>query len=748
MCKNIALILFILGGCVVSAQEYPLYQSDAFSVFPRKVVQGEYHANVVAPNALTSTFDNKQWLQHKGGVGYPSFSCAVPISNTMYNLSVEEMASLVEADSTWRTGTLWGGVWTRDVSYSALLALAYMDPDVTRNSLMKKVRNGKIVQDTGTGGSWPVSTDRMTWTLAAWQVYLATGDKKWVEKCFDIVYQSMLQDEQVVYDSETGLVRGEASFLDWREEVYPRWMQPADIAQSECLGTNAVFFRANQIAARMAQICGEKDLAVHFNEKAESIKAGINKYLWLEDKGYYGQYLYGRGSLTVSPRSETLGEALCVIFGIADSARARRIVSSVALSPYGTPAFSPQIPNVYPYHNNAVWPFVQAYWMWASAEAGNLLSLEHSIASIYRATAMYASNMENFNATTGDLNTATNSPSQLWSVAGNISVAHRILMGITLQEDGIAFHPMVPKAWEGAKKLTNFKYRKAVLDIIVTGYGNKVVSCYIDGKRQKNNMIPANISGRHTVKVTLNSEYVGAFDPVNHQPIVTAPETPQAFLDDANLLGWHQVPNVKSYIILRNGEAIDTVPERRINDNRYTIPVATTYTEYQVIAVDEDGVQSFASEPVVYYNYDNERLFDMIKFAPATTFAECKGFTGEGAVEVAPKMNSRIVMSIDVPEDGIYQIDFRYANGSDNRIYSNKCAVRTLWYNNNRVGRIVFPQRGKGLWQVWGNSTSVRLKLKSGAQTLVLAYEPENQNMNEEGVNRAMIDYMRIVRVK
>lgn len=746
MRKNIALILFVLVGCTLSAQETPLYQNEAFGLYPRKVVQGEHHANVVAPNALTSTYGSRQWLQHKGGVGYPAFSCGVPISNTLYNLSVEEMVSLIEADSTWRTGTLWSGVWTRDVSYSALLSLAYMNPDVTRNSLMKKVRNGKIVQDTGTGGSWPVSTDRMTWTLAAWQVYLATGDKKWLEKCFDIVYQSMLQDEQVVYDPETGLVRGESSFLDWREESYPRWMEPADIAQSECLGTNAVFFRANQIVARMAQLCGEKDLAVHFNEKAESIKAAINKYLWLEDKGYYGQYLYGRGNLIVSPRSETLGEALCVVFGIADSARTHRIVSSVALSPYGTPAFSPQIPNVHPYHNNAVWPFVQAFWMQASAVAGNQLSLEHSIASIYRAAAMYASNMENFDATTGDLNTAINSPSQLWSVAGNISVAHRILMGITLQEDGIVFRPLVPKAWEGEKKLTNFKYRKAVLDITVSGYGNKVVYCSIDGKRQKNNMIPASISGRHTVKVVLNSEYTG-FAPINQQPIVVAPETPTAYLDDATSIGWYQVPNVTSYLILRNGSVIDTVPEL-VNDNRYTIPVADTYTEYQVIAVDSNGVQSFASEPVVYYNYDNQRCFDMTKFAPATTFAECKGFTGDGAVEIAPKVNARIAMNIDVPEDGIYQIDFRYANGSENRIYSNKCAVRTLWYNNSRVGRIVFPQRGKDLWQVWGNSTSVRLKLKSGAQTLVLAYEPENQNMSEEGINRAMLDCVRIVRVK
>ena len=89
MRKNIALILFVLVGCVVSAQETPIYQNEVYSLFPRKVVQGEYHANIVAPNALTSPFEGRNWLQHKGGVGYPAFSCGVPISNTLYNLSVD-----------------------------------------------------------------------------------------------------------------------------------------------------------------------------------------------------------------------------------------------------------------------------------------------------------------------------------------------------------------------------------------------------------------------------------------------------------------------------------------------------------------------------------------------------------------------------------------------------------------------------------------------------------------------------------
>ena len=747
MIRKLAIIITVTVAVSAAAQEGPIYQSEYFTIYPRKVAQAEEHATIVADNAITSTVDNKKWLQRKSQSGYPSFSCEVPISVAMYNLAVDEMDYLIEADSTWRTGKYWGGVWTRDVSYSALLALSYMNPGVTKTSLMKKVRNGRIVQDTGTGGSWPVSTDRVVWVLAAWQHYLTTGDKQWLKQSYDIVSRTLLQDEAVVYDSETGLVRGESSFLDWREESYPRWMQPADIAMSECLGTNALFFRANQIAARMAQLCGDYDASSHFTRQADAVKNAINKYLWIEEKGYYGQYLYGRGHLIVSPRSETLGEALCIIFGIADANRAKKIVSSVTPGPYGMPCFSPQIPNVYPYHNNAVWPFVQAYWMWASVVAGNQQSVEQSIASIYRPAALFATNQENFVAETGGIGTAMNSPNMLWSIAGNLSIVNRILMGITFEEEGLQFHPYVPLSWTGKKSLSNFKYRRAILDISVQGHGDKVRACYIDGKSQAVAMVPASLSGRHSVRLVMNNEF-STFASYSVQPIMTSPETPRAYLDGSTRLAWTQVPNAKEYKILCNGKVVATQPERIINANRYDIPVANRYTEYQVIAVGENGTESFASEPVTYYNYDNEQCVDMTQFASATKFEGCRGFSGNGAVEVSTKTNTRIDMKINVPADGEYLIDFRYANGSSNLTDDNMCAVRRLTVNGNKAGSVVFPQRGRNLWTLWGFSSSLRVTLKKGNNALILSYDPEDINMNAQDINRAMLDYVRLIRVK
>ena len=71
------------------------------------------------------------------------------------------------------TGKLWTYVWTRDTSYATDLALATLDPDRARNSLEFKLSEHRgagplaIVQDTGSGGSWPISTDRVVWALGA-----------------------------------------------------------------------------------------------------------------------------------------------------------------------------------------------------------------------------------------------------------------------------------------------------------------------------------------------------------------------------------------------------------------------------------------------------------------------------------------------------------------------------------------------------------------------------------------------------
>ena len=182
---------------------------------------------------------------NKDVAAFPQYQSSHTILNAVYNLALEEMINAVEKDSTFRTGIDWPGVWTRDISYSIILSMATLQPKVAMNSLMKKVTKKKrIIQDTGTGGSYPVSSDRMIWAVAAWEVYKVTGDK----------------DLQNLYDAATGLVRGESSFLDWgNTQTYPKWMQPLDVYTSLNLGTNAVHYQANRVLAQMAVLLSKNE---------------------------------------------------------------------------------------------------------------------------------------------------------------------------------------------------------------------------------------------------------------------------------------------------------------------------------------------------------------------------------------------------------------------------------------------------------------------------------------------------------
>ena len=72
-------------------------------------------------------------------------------------------------------------MWTRDVSYSIILSMAILQPEASRISLEHKISpEGTIIQDTGSGGAWPVSSDREIWAVAAYELYKTTGDEQWL----------------------------------------------------------------------------------------------------------------------------------------------------------------------------------------------------------------------------------------------------------------------------------------------------------------------------------------------------------------------------------------------------------------------------------------------------------------------------------------------------------------------------------------------------------------------------------------
>jgi hypothetical protein len=677
------------------------------------------------------------WKLSKDISAFPQYHSPDVLPDALYNLALEEMQNAIEPDSTFRTGKEWAGVWTRDISYSIILSMGILQPKVAMISLKKKVKNGKIIQDTGTGGAYPISTDREIWAVAAWEVYKVTGDKDWLRYAYEVIKNSIDDDLQNIHDPETGMVKGESSFLDWREQTYPTWMQPADIYESECLGTNAVHFEANIVLAEMSAALGFKDDVEKYNDVAAKIKTGVNQYLWQNDKGYFGQYLYGRNFKILSPKSEALGEALSVFFDVADKEKQEKVISNTPVTPFGITCIYPQIPDIPPYHNNAVWPFVESYWALASAKAGNEVSVVRAISSVYRPAALFLTNKENFVAENGDYaGTQINSSNMLWSLSGSISLVYKVLFGMQFNPDNLSFAPFVPKVFNGTRTLNNFKYRNAVLNIEMDGFGNSIKSFSIDGKESEH-LVSSTLHGNHQIKIVLANNRLPA-QKINSVENEFSPQMPNTNQQNLFVYWKDTSKNISTYKVLQNGKLLKEVADTSIKID------TSKYEDYQVIAVDKNKLQSFASEPLQIYPSVNEQIIQLENFITKSS-KNYPGFTGNGFVEISKTINRKVDFTININKDGNYILDVRYANGNGPINTENKCAFRTIYVDDKKAGTLVFPQRGKEEWSNWGWSNSMKVRLTKGLHHIEISFENWNENMNGE-INQAMLDCMRLIK--
>jgi hypothetical protein len=671
---------------------------------------------------------------------FPQYGSQQLLIDALYRMSLNELLDNIRPDGTLRAGAAWDGVWTRDISYSIYLALAYIYPDAAQKSLVAKVNNNRIIQDTGTGGAWPVSSDRMIWSVAAWELYKYTGDKEWLQYAFEVIRNSAQDDQFTLKDPTTGLFRGEQSYLDWREQSYPRWMQPADIYQSLCLGTNAVHCRTYGILAEMAAELG-KDASI-FQQQADSLKTAVNRHLWIGPKEYYGQYLYGGIYPILSPGIDNLGESLSILFDIASNEQARRMIARIPVAEYGATSIYPQIGEIKPYHNNAVWPFVQAFWNLASAKAENEASVTRGLGALYRAAALFTTNKELFVASTGDYSgTAVNSDKMLWSLSGNIAMIYRLFYGMKFETDGIRFTPFVPQSIAGNKRISNFNYRKAVLQIDLSGTGNRIKKFTIDNEEQAEAFFPATLTGMHTIKIELETDF-RTRDSITVRPITDMPEPSRlGYQKDNNTLEILNYSPDNRYIVYLNGKG-----ERIIMQRYYGLPVLDRFTRVAAIPVNRSGVAGFTGKPFTWLPPHSEIRIEAESVIPKSPIKGSE-YSGKGFIEISKTKNRKIDLMIPINIPGQYAIDVRYANGNGPINTQNKCAIRSLFANGQFKGALVMPQRGENEWANWGYSNPVIVNLNRGGNKISIRFiSPQDENMNGE-INSALIDFIRLRRI-
>jgi hypothetical protein len=728
--------------------------------------------------------------------GFPEFSSGDTLTDSLYKLAVSEACADITRDGYFCAGALWPSAWTRDMSYAVDLSLGIVLPATSRKSLETRIEHGLILQDTGTGGSWPVSTDRIIWGCAAYNTALLSGDKTFYRQVYDILAATVAQDYRTVYDPETGLFSGEESFLDWREQTYPAWMEPADIGNSFALGTNNVYYRVLGILKTMSEQLDIKDDTSSYTEKQKALGEAIRQHFSINGKSYFGAYIINGLYPELYAGYETLGESLTVLNSVVSGEQASAVLQSVIQGPYGTPVVAPQLDSIKPYHNDAVWPFVLGYRALAAKKAGLNDICEHEFAALMYAAARFGTFKENFTADTGSkYGTQVNSDRQLWSTAAYLAFIYRVICGLDFTEQGISISPLVFSSFQHGLSLTGLKIQNSILNLTITGTGSLVTAMSVNGRQvQPGSVIPWNSAPVVNIAVqmtepekpeTTEKEPGKAFD-----SLAWAPPVPRLQLDDYindnkdAVISWLAVPGL-SYVLRRNRETVCTlqtdttdspassckVAYKRVLNDKFTkigiqVPAEQFMTEYTVEA-SSTAVPVLPSNPVRIergmgmrqqntWFYEAERADATGGTVSADSSTEHTNarltcgldkseYNEKGIVSLwGTKENDRLTFSVHVPA-GTYAVDFRYKNDNGPVNTGEKCALRTLSIDGQRIKVILFPQRGSKT--EWGFTVPVKLDLKKGKHSITLVSDTDSYSQHHV-LSSITLDLMRVARLK
>ena len=701
------------------------------------------------------------------------------ISDTAYG---DDTPIEIEA---FQTGELWKYVWTRDLAYSLHLSLAGFDPERAVNSLLFKssalkpsVRGGfekQIIQDTGSGGSYPVSSDRVVWTLGANETLKFLSGKErqeFLEEIYPILCDTIEQDRRMIFDPETGLYRGEHSFLDWREQSYPGWTKDnvMAIAMSKAISVNAAVYFLLDTASEYSRLLKYPEREAKYRKWADDLREAINRELFDSKAGMYRTYLLGDDGSYDLPlaRYDLLGESLAILVGVADPEQAKSIIRNYPAGPFGPPVVWPQERTVDVYHNQGIWPFVTAYWIKAARKAGNAEAVDAGIQSLYQLAALNLSNMENYDFVTGKAfadhgsrkGPVINSRRQLWSVAGYLSMVQDIVFGLETSWDGIRFQPFITAKLRndlfGSSDtilLENLAYRgtRNTVRVHLPPVGSFSTGvCGVDrvelnGESVSGEFVEAeSLKPSNTWDIYLQKPLEGEESStirvvdVTDQRALFAPVQPEwkdgvSVESDRVVLSFrHEDAENVTFNIYRDGQLC----AQNVKDTRWVDPNSSDYRDtvhtYAVTAVDKQSGNVSHPTPSL-----SCREADQQQIIPAKAMRNRGGnLVGDHHFENWGKTEDELVIKgFRVDRSGDYHIRVEFANGSGAVNTGITCAVKRLEVLEEDSGKVVasgylvMPQSGD--WNRWDLSSMIDASLNHEVSYRLRIFEDEySRNMS------------------
>lgn len=392
----------------------------------------------------------------------PKPICSVRLSNTtplmerLWIIALADIESnIIETD----TGKYFGAgsdfnatVYTRDISYSGLLGLNLLYPDIMLNSLKHTRILRKELDFTVSEGyainsipapwneenipekefmnkyntnSYTRRTDDVIWIVCAGQLLDKRFNTKehweWLYNTGKAFFERFYNP---FHDTSDGLYYGQASFVDIHFRDHKTTGYPQDWSIEDCimiksLSTNCLYTMALQVMTKAALHLGYLEEVQRWEEQQELLTKSIKTKLKHPD-GTLSYFKDRHGAL--QQRREALGLALAVLSGILTKNDAILNLEDYPIDDGGVPLFHPFFNTKKCYHNNSTWPFVDTFFIKALEE----------IDGIDR-TALNASLLARTCIKDGTFHEVTDyrsreikgSKSQLWSAAAFVDTCYR-----------------------------------------------------------------------------------------------------------------------------------------------------------------------------------------------------------------------------------------------------------------------------------------------------------------------------------
>jgi len=422
--------------------------------------------------------------------------------------------------------------WTRDAAINVWNGCGLINREVSKNTLISMLTEDGYGKRIG-GQYW----DAIIWVTGAWNYYLYSGDKPFLEETLAISLNSLKYFEDTEYNPLSGLFRGAPSYADgisaypdrytavgsyhdiqyWAEHNKDLRHEKGEGLPIEALSTNCLYYNAYKLLSAMAEEL-KVEVDPLWKEKEENILAAINSHLWIEDKGHYRYFI---DPWEGSEAQDGLGHSLAILLDVADEKQKEKILENQYISPAGIPCLWPvfdRYDNNKEHtgrHNGTVWPHIQGFWGSAAAGQGKKELFEKELEMLTSFALRDGQFGEVFHPETGieygGLQENSNGVieeyflchRQTWSATAYLRLILMGLYGMVFSSRGIRFTPTLP-ADSSFVHIHGLNYRKMKLNIRIDGTGDNIQSFTVNGNSCSEPVLPSSLEGDVQVRICLN----------------------------------------------------------------------------------------------------------------------------------------------------------------------------------------------------------------------------------------------------